>query len=68
MERSFNRPYMWPLIPFDLKALLGIIIRTPVLHNRDAPNYLKPQQRDRMPNGEESTDSRFAKNANEMWN
>ncbi|WP_235946597.1 spore germination protein [Paenibacillus glycinis] len=54
MERSFNRPYMWPLIPFDLKGMLSILLRTPVLQNRKRPNYLKPQQRDRMPNGEES--------------
>ncbi|WP_308639085.1 spore germination protein [Paenibacillus silvisoli] len=50
MERSFNRPYMWPLIPFDLRGIMSIIIRTPVLSNRTRPNLLKPQQRDRMPN------------------
>ncbi|WP_219838805.1 spore germination protein [Paenibacillus sp. R14(2021)] len=50
LERSFNRPYMWPFIPFDLKGLLSILLRTPVLQNRKRPNYLKPQQRDRMPN------------------
>ncbi|QHW34929.1 spore germination protein [Paenibacillus rhizovicinus] len=54
MERSFNRPYMWPLIPFDLKGLLGILLRVPVLQNRKRPNYLKPQEQDRLPNGSES--------------
>ncbi|MBM7564426.1 spore germination protein [Paenibacillus sacheonensis] len=54
MERSFNRPYMWPFIPFDAKGMLGILLRVPVLQNRKRPNYLKPQQGDRMPNGEES--------------
>ncbi|WP_343223611.1 spore germination protein [Paenibacillus oenotherae] len=49
MERSFNRPYMWPLIPFDLKGLWNIIFRQPVLYNRTRPNNLKPQQRDKMP-------------------
>ncbi|SDW32152.1 spore germination protein [Paenibacillus sp. CF384] len=49
LSRSFNRPYMWPLIPFDPKGLLSIIIRVPVLSNRTRPNLLKPQQRDRMP-------------------
>lgn len=49
MERSFNRPYMWPIIPFDLKALVSIIIRQPVLHNRTRPNNVRAQQRDKMP-------------------
>ena len=25
MERSFNRPYMWPFIPFDFRAMMNII-------------------------------------------
>ncbi|WP_246096430.1 spore germination protein [Paenibacillus sinopodophylli] len=49
MERSFNRPYMWPFIPFDLRALWSIIVRQPVLYNRTRPNNLRPQQRDKMP-------------------
>nr|WP_265415914.1 spore germination protein [Paenibacillus albus] len=52
LMRSFNRPYMWPFIPFDIKALMSIFIRVPVLSNRTRPNYLKPQQRDRLPNEE----------------
>jgi stage V sporulation protein AF len=52
MERSFNRPYMWPLIPFDLRALWSIIIRQPVLYNRTRPNNLRAQQRDKMPETE----------------
>jgi stage V sporulation protein AF len=47
--RSFNRPYMWPFIPFDVKGLWSIIIRPPVLYNRTRPNHLKTQQRNRMP-------------------
>ncbi|WP_084134582.1 spore germination protein [Paenibacillus harenae] len=47
--RSFNRPYLWPIIPFDARALWGIIIRQPVLYNRYRPNILRPQQRDKMP-------------------
>lgn len=52
LMRSFNRPYMWPFIPFDAKALMSIIIRVPVLSNRTRPNLLKPQQRNRMPDRE----------------
>ncbi|GFN30585.1 spore germination protein [Paenibacillus xylaniclasticus] len=48
-SRSFNRPYMWPLFPFDVKAMLNIIIRPPVLHNRTRPNLQRPKQRDKMP-------------------
>ncbi|MFC4808433.1 spore germination protein [Paenibacillus sp. GCM10023250] len=50
MQRSFNRPYMWPFVPFDAKGMLGILLRVPVLQNRKRPNYLKAQQRDKMPN------------------
>ncbi|MFD0586846.1 spore germination protein [Paenibacillus sp. GCM10027627] len=48
-ERSMNRPYMWPIIPFDARALLSIIIRQPLLYNRTRPNILRAQQRDKMP-------------------
>lgn len=49
MERSYNRPYMWPLIPFDARALWSILLRVPVLHNRTRPNLLQPQQLNKMP-------------------
>lgn len=48
MQRSVNRPYMWPLIPFDLKACLNILFRKPVLLNRIRPNINKPQQFEKM--------------------
>ncbi|RXZ77919.1 spore germination protein [Paenibacillaceae bacterium] len=51
-ERSFNRPYLWPFIPFDLRAMLNIIIRNPVLKNRIRPNLLRPQQREKIPKPE----------------
>lgn len=47
--RSFNRPYMWPFIPFDLRSMANFLIRPPVLQNRMRPNLLRPQQRDKMP-------------------
>ncbi|WP_148505390.1 spore germination protein [Paenibacillus beijingensis] len=50
-QRSFNRPYLWPFIPFDAKALLNIIFRMPVLESKTRPNLLRPQQRDKMPTG-----------------
>ncbi|ACT01001.1 spore germination protein [Paenibacillus sp. JDR-2] len=52
MQRSFNRPYMWPFIPFDYRAMMNIILRKPVLKNRTRPNLLRPQQSDKMPRTE----------------
>ncbi|MFD2116015.1 spore germination protein [Paenibacillus yanchengensis] len=48
-ERSLNRPYMWPFIPFDLQGMISIILRKPVLFNRKRPNILRPQQQNKMP-------------------
>lgn len=53
MERSVNRPYLWPFIPFDLKSVINILIRKPMLYNRTRPNIMRPQQYDRMPNEDE---------------
>ncbi|WEK55636.1 MAG: spore germination protein [Candidatus Cohnella colombiensis] len=33
-KRSFNTPYLWPFIPFNGKALLGIIVRRPLPSNK----------------------------------
>ncbi|ASS69077.1 spore germination protein [Paenibacillus sp. RUD330] len=52
MQRSFNRPYMWPFIPFDPKGMINIILRMPVMKNKKRPNLLRPQQRDKMPDAE----------------
>ncbi|MBJ6363467.1 spore germination protein [Paenibacillus sp. GCM10012307] len=49
MERSFNRPYMWPLIPFDARGIWNIMLRTPVLYNRTRPSFLRPQQLNKIP-------------------
>jgi len=54
MERSMNRPYLWPFLPFDLKACMNILIRKPVLFNRTRPNIMKPQQYNRMPSDDKS--------------
>nr|WP_307721780.1 spore germination protein [Paenibacillus humicus] len=52
MQRSFNRPYMWPFIPFDPKGMVNIMLRMPVMKNKKRPNLLRPQQRDKMPDAE----------------
>lgn len=47
--RSVNRPYLWPIIPFDARAMLDLVVRRPLLYNRTRPNILRAQQQDRMP-------------------
>lgn len=48
LTKSFGVPYMWPLIPLNLKALYAVIFRSPVpLHNTRL-SIIKPQDRDRQ--------------------
>lgn len=47
-QRSFNRPYMWPLIPFNMKALLAIVLRKPVLKHKTRPSVLRAQNSKRL--------------------
>jgi len=47
--RSFNRPYLWPFIPFDGRSLVALLIRPPELQNKKRNPLLKPQQLDRLP-------------------
>lgn len=48
LNKSFGIPYLWPLIPFNLKALLGIVVRMPVPVRNTRPSILKPIDRDRQ--------------------
>ncbi|MGI5902001.1 MAG: spore germination protein [Desulfitobacteriia bacterium] len=47
--RSFGVPYLWPLIPLDIKALSTIIIRRPVPIANLRPSIFKPKDRIRQP-------------------
>jgi len=49
--KSFGVPYLWPLIPLDIKALATIIVRNPVPIKNKRPSILKPQDRIRQPEG-----------------
>jgi len=40
--RSFGIPYLWPLLPPDLTALKGILVRSPVPMQNIRPRILKP--------------------------
>jgi len=47
--KSFGVPYLWPLLPFDAKAMKGILVRSPVPVKNQRPSILKPQDKDRQP-------------------
>ncbi|MFC5531687.1 spore germination protein [Cohnella yongneupensis] len=34
VERSFNAPYLWPLLPFNGRALMSVILRLPLSSNK----------------------------------
>ena len=47
LTRSFGFPYLWPLIPLDLKALPTIFIRRPIPIQLYRPRWLKTKDSDR---------------------
>jgi stage V sporulation protein AF len=47
--RSFDVPYLWPLIPFNYRAFKSIIIRSPVPIQNLRPEVLHPRDRRRQP-------------------
>ncbi|GIP52051.1 spore germination protein [Paenibacillus vini] len=51
-QRSFNSSYLWPFIPFNAKAMAGILIRVPVLTSKQRPSFTKTRDNTRMPRSE----------------
>lgn len=47
--KSFGIPYLWPLIPFDAKAMGKVLVRSPVPIHNSRPSILKPQDESRQP-------------------
>ncbi|WP_276351785.1 spore germination protein [Cohnella caldifontis] len=47
--RSFNRPYLWPLIPFNGTALMSILIRRPLWANKTRPSLNRPKKTRKQP-------------------
>lgn len=45
--KSFGVPYLWPLIPLNVRALWSIIIRRPVPISKSRPSAIKPKDKDR---------------------
>ena len=46
--RSFGVPYLWPLVPLNLQALIAVIVRKPVPVSRSRPSVVKPRDEGRM--------------------
>ncbi|NHN28778.1 spore germination protein [Paenibacillus agricola] len=49
LQRSYNAPYLWPFIPFNLKALREIILRRPFLATKTRMSLTKPRDRTTRP-------------------
>jgi stage V sporulation protein AF len=49
LTKSFNIPYLWPLIPLNIRALKTILVRSPVTIQNMRPEALKPQDASRQP-------------------
>ncbi|NLB88782.1 MAG: spore germination protein [Syntrophomonadaceae bacterium] len=49
ITKSFGIPYLWPLIPFNYRALKSILIRSPVPIQNIRPEALNPQDSSRQP-------------------
>lgn len=45
--KSFGVPYLWPFIPFNLRAFRDVLIRSPIPLKNRRPRILKPQDPDR---------------------
>ncbi|GAB6156947.1 spore germination protein [Desulfotomaculum varum] len=41
--KSLDVPYMWPLIPFNAKEMLAVLVRTPVAVRNTRPAVFRPQ-------------------------
>ncbi len=49
VQRSYNTPYLWPFIPFDMKALAAILVRRPVQRMKRRPSITKSYDDTRQP-------------------
>lgn len=46
--RSFGVPYMWPLIPWDARAMRSVLFRLPISNDTYRPGVLHPQKERRI--------------------
>ncbi|QGT99002.1 Stage V sporulation protein AF (SpoVAF) [Candidatus Syntrophocurvum alkaliphilum] len=47
--KSFNVPYLWPLIPFNYRAIKSILVRSPVPVQNLRPEILNTKDKSRQP-------------------
>ncbi len=47
--KPFGIPYLWPLVPFNGKAMKAILFRSPVPVHNSRPSILRPQDKSRQP-------------------
>lgn len=47
--KSLNTPYLWPLIPFNLKGFLSIILRFTSSMNKTRPSIVRPKNKMKQP-------------------
>ncbi len=45
--KSYDVPYLWPFIPFDLRAFRDVLFRSPIPLKNRRPSVLHPQDPDR---------------------
>jgi stage V sporulation protein AF len=46
--KSFDYPYLWPLLPFNYAAMKDVLFRLPIPNKIMRPKLLKPQDEDRQ--------------------
>jgi stage V sporulation protein AF len=51
LTKSMGVPYLWPLIPFNFKAFMTILVRTPVPYKNKRPSIVRPKDETRQPSG-----------------
>lgn len=51
LVRSFNAPYMWPFLPFNVKALLSIVLRKPQPDHMSRPSINRSKKMRKQPVG-----------------
>lgn len=54
--KSFGVPYLWPAIPFNYAALKDVMFRLPIPDKVLRPAVLKPKDRDRLKNSDDTDD------------
>lgn len=49
LQRSYNTPYLWPFIPFNVNAMKSILVRAPFLSMKTRLSLTRPKDRTRQP-------------------